>query len=398
MNKKEQVVSLGLLMNIALAAAKFAAGFFSNSVGLIADAIHSSSDIVASVALLIGVKLSNKKSKAFPFGMYKLENLIELFTSFAIFFAGYEILRKVLFEKNPYDLKHIFVAISVELCAILVTFLFSSYEMKVGKCEESPGLIADAQHVRSDMLSSFVIVLGLGASFFKIYYADKVAAVVVAALIFKAGYEVAMDAIRVLLDASLDYRTLDSAKQIILSFPMVKSVKDISGRNSGSYKFIDVVVELKTRDLEKAHKIVSEIEKAIKKEIPHVDSVMIHYEPAEKKDFVVALPLSNFNEISDEFGSSEYFYIATFEDGRLVKAETIKNPFARLEKGKGIKTAEFLAKNGIDLLILKRDIKSPGPRYVFDDYGIQVLVDKNVSMNNFADIILSYLAKNNEEK
>jgi cation diffusion facilitator family transporter len=394
MNIKERVVSLGLLMNVGLAAAKFAAGLFSHSVGLVADAIHSSSDVIASIALLIGVKLSKKKSKNFPFGMYKLENLVALFTAFAIFFAGHEILKKVLFEKNPYDLQHVFTAITVEVLAILVTFLFSGYEGKVGQAEESPGLIADSKHVRSDMLSSFVIVIGLIASLFKIRIADKIAAVIVAVLIFKAGYEVALDAIRVLLDASLDYKTLDIAKSIIESYPLVSGVREITGRNSGSYKFIDAVIELKTKDLDKAHRVVSDIEARLKKEIPHVDSVMIHYEPVEKRDIVVAVPLSSVNMVSDEFGSSEYFYIATAKNGNLSEEKIVKNPFASVEKGKGIKTAEFLCKQGIDLVILKKPVNSPGPKYVFDDCEVNIIVSEDICLENLSDIVYKYIERN----
>ncbi len=387
MNRKERVVLLGTFINIFLAVFKFSAGIISGSIGLIADGIHSSSDIVASIALFLGVKLSARKSKRFPFGMYKLENLISLFTSFAIFFAGYEILKEILFTKSQYELKHVWVAITVECFAVLITYLFSKYEFKIGTEEESPGLIADSRHVRSDMLSSLIIIAGLVGALFNFSYLDKIAALIVAVLIFKAGYEVALDAIRVLLDASVDYKTLDKMKQIIREFPFVKEIKEVNGRNSGSYKFLEAVITLKIKDLEKAHKVISEIEDRIKKEIPHVDSVIIHYEPAEKTENIVAIPVDNPDKISEEFGEAPYFMLIHFKNGKIIKEEIIKNPNVSIERGKGIKTAEYLAKLGVDKLILKKEIKSPGPKYVFDDYEIETALTEKTNVKDIIEEI-----------
>ncbi len=378
MGRKEKTVLLGTVINIFLATFKLLAGFFSGSVGLIADGIHSSTDIVASVALFLGVRLSKRKSKMFPYGMYKIENLISLFISFVIFFAGYEILREVLFNKKSYELKNIWVGIIVEGIAILATYLFSRYEYYVGSQEESPGLIADSQHMRSDMFASSIIVVGLVGALFNFRYLDKVSAVIVAIFIFKAGYEVAIDAVRVLLDASIDYNTLDRVKEIIRKSPFVKDVKAINGRNSGSYKFLEAVVTLKIKDLNKAHRIVSEIEKEIKKEIPHVDSVIIHYEPAKRSEDIIAIPIDNPRHISNEFGSAPFFLLVHKKNGKIVKEEILKNPNQDLERGKGIKTAEWLAKQGVDKIFLRREIQSPGPKYVFEDYEIEVsITDKS---------------------
>ncbi len=391
MNRKERVVLLGTFINIFLAVFKFVAGTISGSIGLIADGIHSSSDVVASVALFLGVKLSARKSKRFPFGMYKLENLISLFTSFAIFFAGYEILKEILFTKSSYELKHIWIAISVECFAVFITYLFSRYEFKIGTEEESPGLIADSRHVRSDMLSSLIIIAGLTGALFNFPYLDKVAALIVAVLIFKAGYEVALDAIRVLLDASVDYKTLDKMKEIIGKFPLVKEIKEVNGRNSGSYKFLEAIITLKIRDLEKAHKVISKIENKIKKEIPHVDSVIIHYEPASKTENIVAIPVETPEKISEEFGGAPYFLFIHLKNGKITKEEIIRNPNTKLERGKGIKTAEWLAKHGIDKLILKNEIKSPGPKYVFDDYEIETEITNKTDVK---EIIEEFESKN----
>ncbi len=367
-------------MNICLAFIKFFGGVLSGSMGLIADGIHSSSDIVASIALFLGVKLSNRKTRKFPFGMYKLENLISLFTSFVIFFAGYEIIRQVFFSRKEYELSHITIAITIEVLAVLATFIFSSYEAKIGKAEESPGLVADSKHVHSDMFSSIVIIASLIGGLFHVNYLDKVGAAIVALLIFKAGYEVAIDSVRVLLDASVDYKTLDKTKEIIKQSPFVKEIKELNGRNSGSYKFLEAVITLNIKNLERAHKIVSQIENKIKKNIPHVDSVIIHYEPVLKKEQIVAVPMVNSKTISGEFGSAPYFLFLYVEKREIVKKEIITNPYKSVVKGKGLSTAEWLAKKRIDTLFLTSKIKSPGPKYVFEDYEIDVRIDPTATI------------------
>ncbi len=387
MKKKERVVLLGLVLNTGLAFIKFFGGILSGSLGLIADGIHSSSDIIASIALYFGVKLSNRKTKTFPFGMYKLENLISLFTSFAIFFAGYEIIKEVVFSKKQYTIRYVFVAIGIELLAVFLTFLFSGYELKVGKTEESPALVSDSKHVRSDMLSSVIIILGLIGAVFHISNLDKIAAVIVAVMIFKAGYEVALDSIRVLLDASVDFKTLDKMKSIITKFPFVEEVKEVNGRNSGSFKFLEAVITLKTKNLDKAHKIVSEIENSIKKEIPHVDSVIIHYEPSEKDEKLVAVPIDNLKNVSDEFGSASAFMLLKISKNKITDIKIVENPFRSEIKGKGIKTAEWLAKKGIDVLFLKKELKSPGPKYVFEDYDTDVKVIPNLTMAEVTEFV-----------
>jgi len=388
MNRKEQTVLFGTGMNVFLSLSKFIVGILSGSIGLMADGIHSASDTVASIALFIGIKLSNRKTKTFPHGMYKLENLISLFTAFAIFFAGYEILREVLFTKKIYKISHLPVALSVEAIAILITFFFSRFEAKIGRKEESPGLIADSMHVKSDMFSSIIIVVGLLGGLFGVTFLDKIAAVIVAIFVFKAGYEVALNAAKVLLDASIDYSTLDKMKQIIKSYPLVKEIKEVNGRNSGSYKFLDAIITLKTSKLDIAHHTVTEIEKKIKQEISHVDSVIIHYEPAEKKNKIIAIPMKNKTTASDEFGSAPYFLFIKVSKVDIVSKEFIKNVYANFSKGKGIKTAEWLAKNGVDVLFLKAKIKSKGPLYVFENFGIGVKIAPDINIEKLISLIL----------
>ena len=84
----EKVAVLSIMNNLALSAIKLGLSFLSGSIALIADAIHSFTDVIASLTVLAGLRISRRTSKTFPYGLYKVENLVSLLTAFAIFFAG----------------------------------------------------------------------------------------------------------------------------------------------------------------------------------------------------------------------------------------------------------------------------------------------------------------------
>ena len=91
MEQNEKIGAYSVGINLILAGIKALLGFLSGSVALIADAIHSSTDVISSVTVLAGIKISKRKSKHFPYGLYKVENFVSLFSSVFIFLAGYKI-------------------------------------------------------------------------------------------------------------------------------------------------------------------------------------------------------------------------------------------------------------------------------------------------------------------
>jgi len=136
--KSEKIAALSVFINIILLAIKYTFAMLSGSVGLAADAIHSSSDVMASLTVFAGLKISKRKSKRFPYGLYKVENLVSLIIALAILFAGYEIARKALFGGDGSTLRRIPLAIMAEVLVIGITLAFSVYEIKKGKEIGSP--------------------------------------------------------------------------------------------------------------------------------------------------------------------------------------------------------------------------------------------------------------------
>jgi cation diffusion facilitator family transporter len=379
-NEKIAVYSIGV--NLVLVGIKGLLSFFSGSVALMADATHSASDVVSSATVLAGIKISKRKSINFPYGLYKVENFVSLLSSIFIFLAGYEIIQTVFFEPQSLKSEYLPYAMAGVVLAMGITFAFSRYELKQGKKIGSPSLIADAKHIRTDMLSSAVILVGLVGSWLS-FNLDKIAAILVVILVFKAGISIFVDSLRVLLDASIDFGTMDKVKSIIMNENRVVSINTLLGRNSGSFKFIEVVIVLKVKNLEKAHAVSQRIENEIKHQVFHVDKVLIHFEPHKKETTTYAVPLKEDKQgVSEHFGDAPYFYLATVQekDRSILSERYDRNPFTTEEKGKGIMVSEWLLEKDVDSVISPRGFEGKGPSYVFSDADVEIILTKGKTL------------------
>ena len=276
-NEKKKISLFSVGINLLLSVIKIIGGWISGSAALTADGVHSLSDLAASLSVYAGIVISNKKSKLFPQGLYKVENLVALVSSFAIFFVGYEIAKDVLFGEAQ-QMKNLAVAMAVLALTVLITFLYSRWEK--GKAQElnSPSLLADAEHIKSDFYTALVVLVGVLGQYFGYPIIEKLAVVVVIYFIFHSGFEILKEALMVLLDASLDHESIDEIKDILKNNPEIVEIKNILGRNAGSFKFVQLDLDLKTDSVKEAHKIAHDIEDEIKQKMPFVEKVMVHYE------------------------------------------------------------------------------------------------------------------------
>ncbi|RJP71248.1 MAG: cation diffusion facilitator family transporter [Candidatus Abyssobacteria bacterium SURF_17] len=369
----------------------------SGSLAITASVIDSATDSVASLAVYGGLRLSVRKSPRFPLGLYKIENMASVAIALFVFLSGYEIARHVL--RGPTDYPDISLATILFLLAgTIATFVFGQYVLVVGKQTESPTLIAEGRHRRVDVLSSSVVLasvlltyLGFGIELFGITI-DRIGAAVVLVFIVRAGWELLSDGMRVLLDASIDSETLDRIRKIIENEPAVTEVNSLIGRNAGRFRFIQATVGVRTDDLQKAYQISERLEANVRKQVPHVERVVIHYEPKPLEHLVVAVPLADdADTISHHFGEAPFFAIVhlRFSDKEIEKRELVKNPFVTLEKAKGIRVAEWLVEHKIDMLMAKEDMRHKGPSYVLADAGVKMEIVSVDRLNEAIDSILS---------
>jgi cation diffusion facilitator family transporter len=383
MDQSEKIGLYSVGINSSLVLIKILLAYLSGSIALLADAIHSLSDVISSATVLAGIKISKRKSTRFPYGLFKVENLVCLISSLFIFFAGYEIVHTVLFKEEALKPKFLPYAMAGVVITMAITFFFSRYELREGERIGSPSLIADAQHIRTDMFSSAVILCGLLGGLFH-WPLDKVAALVVV-LVFRSGVAIFLDAIRVLLDASLDFDSMDKVKSAILSHPQVTSIHSLRGRNSGRFKFIEADIGLSVRELERAHHVSQQIEAEISKSVPNVDRVLIHYEPEKKETRVCAIPLEEDKvSLSNHFGEAPYYYIVQVREKNrsIIEERILTNPFKDEEKGKGLKVSKWLLQQSVDTVYNSKSLEGKGPGYVLSDADVEIVVTERKQLSN----------------
>ncbi len=371
--EKKKIALFSVALNLFLSLLKIGTGILSGSASLVADGIHSLADLAAAISVYAGIVIANFKNKEFPYGLYKVENLISLVSAFAIFFAGYEIVRDVLFENEVPHIKNLPLAIVAVFITMVATFLFSRWERKKGEELNSPSLIADAEHIKTDFLSTIVVLAGILGNYFGFPLIEKLSVLIIVAFIFHAGWEIAVDALKVLLDATVDSETIEQVKQIIEKHPLVERVKYVTGRSSGSYKFLEAELVLKTTDFNRAHNAVHEIEKEIKEKVPFIERLIIHFEPPEDKEKIFALLLDEKNELckTPEDCKKVEIYLLKGKAFNLIKEFPIDRKLT-VDKGSCAELFERLAKEKTDCIVVGDSFFGKGALYVAAYYNMEI--------------------------
>ncbi len=387
MDRRAGWYSIGV--NVFLFALNLIMAYYSNSLALKAETAHNLLDLIASITVLIGVILSQRKTQNFPYGLYKIENFVAVFISLAMFVTGYEIARESLFAspRTP-DIRPIML-VGVVIAAV-VPFVFSQYELRLGQALNSPSLIADATEYRAHILSSGVVFAALAGQLFGLPF-DRIASLVIVIWIGYMGWRTLVDGMRVLLDASLDTSTLNTVRSIILTNPAVVQIKSLIGRNSGRYRFLESEVVFRINDLNLAHGIVSEIENEIKSEIPHVERVLIHFEPEQHELVRVAVPLTDNNSIiALDFGKAMYFgvYEIHVKDSVILRQEIQENPFQTIHKGRGLKIAAWLIDQRVDIVVSREDLSHKGSGFALTASGVKIIKINHDNLNSALPEIL----------
>jgi len=361
------------MVNVALGLINLVIARASGSLAVEAEMVHNLVDLLTAVAVLIGLRLSTRKSKDFPYGLYKLENVVAVALAVMIFFTAYEIARDAFLEPtrlatvDPWMLVGVVVATAIPL-------VFSHFELRVGRAANSPSLIADAKEYRAHVFTTGIVFAALLAQRFNLPL-DRIAALVIVVAIGKTGWELLSDGMRVLLDASLDTETVLRIREIIAAEPTVAELKWATGRNAGRFRFVEAEVALRVSELERAEAITRRIEERIRQAVPYVDRVLIHAEPMERTYLRYATPLSDTaGALSEHFGEAPYFALTTLRlaDGVIEEQQIIANPHKAVDKAKGIRVAEWLVGQKVDIVFVRESLRGKGPVYVFGDAGVEM--------------------------
>ena len=283
---------IGSIANFLLVLLKFVAGFIGNSAAMIADAVHSLSDFVTDVIVIVFVRFAHKpKDELYAYGYGKYETLATAIIGVLLFIVGSGILWdggwKIYhyFADGTLPEPHI-IAFYMALVSIAVKELLYRYTAAVGRAVKSQVVVANAWHHRSDAMSSIGTAVGIGGAIFfgdGFEILDPVAAIVVSFFIMKVAIQLIIPSLGELLEKSLPEEAQEQIRQIILSYPGVSEPHHLRTRRIGNTYAIDVHLRMDgDMPLRIAHDHVSAIERKIRAAFGMQTHISIHLEPVKK--------------------------------------------------------------------------------------------------------------------
>lgn len=287
-NRYEQLkkAELGAIISIAayilVSAKKLIVGNMANSEALRADGLNNFTDILASVAVLIGLRISQKPADAeHRYGHWKAENVASLVTSFIMLLVGLQVLySSILSVINKKMESPDITAAIVGLVSAVIMYGVYFFNKRLSEEVKSPGLLAAAKDNRSDAWTSIGTAIAVFAASFNLGWLDSVAAIVVALLILKTAIDIFKESVFTLSDG-FDQEELDQFNEAIRHIQQVQSVKNIKGRSYGSNIYLDVTVTMRPElTVKESHDVADQIENLLRDKF-QVFETDVHVEPSE---------------------------------------------------------------------------------------------------------------------
>ncbi|WP_051640862.1 cation diffusion facilitator family transporter [Thiomicrorhabdus sp. Milos-T2] len=379
-DEKQRWLFASVMLNATLSVAKLGWGWMMSSTLIIADGIHSISDVFGALLIFLALLFAGHKSKQFPYGLHKLEDMAALLGGIGILFAGYEIIHSVFFETGVMTPENIWSTVGFVLVVILIQYIFYIYELKAAKRLNSPGVKADAVNWLGDIGAGTIVVLGLIAHHYHVAYAQEVAVIIIVLMIFKGAYDVLKEALFSLLDAvdtKLDARAYD----ILIANPDITEIKRLNIRKSGSVYFADIELKILNFNAAKAHKRIDLFVDELHNAIPELEAATIHYEPDHPSyQTIVRLLDSDKEHLSNEFGRSPWLEIIHEESsGEVLSREIISNPTANDSKGRAFKLVAKLLLLNTDKVILSHMDADENIVTLFDALDIELVTQTEES-------------------
>ena len=290
-NKGVKVTYNGLLVNIILTAFKFLAGIIGQSAAMVADAAHSLSDLASDVVVILCFRyIKNPIDETHNYGHGKIETLSTAIVGsmllVVIFFIASSSVEELLrFFRGEVIPRPAPIALIAAILSISSKELLYRYTLKVGKEIESPLIIANAWHHRSDALSSIGTMIGIGGAIFlgeKWRILDPLAAIFVSVLILKVAIDILKDSISELIETSVDDKLKNEIFDTVSKVKGVKDYHKLRIRRIGNYYSMSLHILVdKSMTVKDAHDISYNVEEEIRKLLGPETIVTIHLEPYE---------------------------------------------------------------------------------------------------------------------
>lgn len=282
-----RVFWLTLWLNLLVAGGKLFIGYTTGTLSLIADGFHSVLDASANVAGIVSIKFAMQPpDRDHPYGHRKFEAFGSMIISFFLFFASFNVLQSAivrLLDPAAHTPSVSWISYAVIVASLVISLFVSRYEERKGRELDNDLLIADSKHTLSDVYNSISVLVALVAIQLNFPWVDMAVALVIVALIFKAGFGIIMTHLGALMDeVVLDPRDVE---QLVLEVPGVVSCHKIRSRGMKNNVFIDLHIQVDPDiTVREGHQIAYAVEDKLRAiSTVHVADVLVHIEDARRR-------------------------------------------------------------------------------------------------------------------
>ena len=283
-----RVTVIGAVIDLALGIAKIIFGFFGHSHGLVADGVHSLSDLATDVLVVWAARHGTQEAdEEHPYGHERIQTIATVLLGLALMVVGlgiaYNAVNRLVSPETL--MAPSLVTLAVALLSIIAKEWIYQFTMRVAHRIQSKLLKANAWHSRSDALSSVVVFIGIGGTMIGIDYLDVLAAVAVAAMIIHVGWRLGKDSVHELIDTGLDKKHLDNMRNTMLSVEDVKDIHQLRTRRMGHQVFADVhVIVASDISVSEGHRISEEVERVLTEQLDEPTDVTVHIDTEEDQE------------------------------------------------------------------------------------------------------------------
>lgn len=297
MRETVRITLIGSVIDTLLGVLKILIGYASYSQALIADGIHSLSDLATDIIVLYASKHANQEADDdHPYGHGRFETVATVMLGVALIGVavglGYDAGFRLYLHENVSTPGA--WALVIAFVSVISKEAIYRYTMVVADKYNSNMLRANAWHSRSDAISSIVVIIGIVGSMFGVWYLDGIAAIGVALMIAKIGWDLLSESMQELVDTSLEPERVEAIRQVILGVDGADTLHVLRTRRMGSEALVDVHIQVNpTLSVSEGHYISETVRASIIAKIEEVSDVMVHIDPEDDESFSgnVRLPL-----------------------------------------------------------------------------------------------------------
>ncbi|MCW8917322.1 MAG: cation diffusion facilitator family transporter [Gammaproteobacteria bacterium] len=291
------VTLVGSALDLSLGVLKIVFGYLANSQALLADGVHSLSDLATDFMVLFAAKHGSKDAdEAHPYGHGRFETLATVALGIAlIVIAGgiaWDAIER-LFHPEELAQPGVWALVIAGLSVLSKEWIYH-YTMRLARKLKSNMLRANAWHSRSDAISSVVVMIGVGGTMAGLEYLDAVAAVIVGAMVGKIGWDLAWQSVHELVDTAIDPERVELIRQEVLHVGGVRELHMLRTRQMGGEALVDVHVLVDPKlSVSEGHYIGETVRRRLIEEVEEVADVMVHVDPEDDEKIAPSLHLPN---------------------------------------------------------------------------------------------------------